>query len=53
LFWENLIGNAWKYTAKKECAVIEFGETEIDGKPAWFVKDSGVGLDMAHADNLQ
>ena len=49
---ENLIGNAWKYTKKKENAVIEFGVADIDGKPAWFVKDNGAGFDMAHAENL-
>lgn len=49
---ENLIGNAWKYTARTEEAVIEFGQTEIDERPAWFVRDNGEGFDMAYADKL-
>ncbi|MCM2358243.1 MAG: PAS domain S-box protein [Geobacteraceae bacterium] len=49
---ENLLGNAWKYTGKREEAVIEFGVTEIDGKPACFVRDNGAGFDMAYADKL-
>ena len=38
--------------ASREEAVIEFGETEIDGKPAWFVRDNGPGFAMADADKL-
>ena len=49
----NLLGNAWKYTAKREQAVIEFGATEIDGKPVYFfVRDNGVGFDKAEAGKL-
>jgi PAS domain S-box-containing protein len=44
---ENLIGNAWKYTGNREEAVIEFGATEIDGKPVYFVRDNGTGFDMS------
>ena len=49
---DNLIGNAWKYTGKREEAVIEFGVTEVEGKPACFVRDNGPGFDMAVADKL-
>lgn len=49
---ENLLGNAWKYTGKKEMPVIEFGMTEVDGSPACFVRDNGAGFDMAMADQL-
>ena len=49
---DNLIGNAWKYTGMREGAVIEFGVTEVDGKPACFVRDNGPGFDMAFADKL-
>lgn len=48
----NLLGNAWKHTGKREMAIIEFGMTEVGGKPAYFVRDNGVGFDMAHADRL-
>ncbi len=49
---ENLLGNAWKHTDKREEAVIEFGVTEVGGQPACYVRDNGVGFDMAHADKL-
>ena len=49
---ENLLGNAWKYTGKEEAARIEFGVTEVAGKPAFFVRDNGVGFDMKGAHKL-
>lgn len=52
LVLDNLIGNAWKYCAREEKAVIEFGVTEVDGQPACFVRDNGPGFDMAHAAKL-
>ncbi|MBC7962106.1 MAG: PAS domain S-box protein [Steroidobacteraceae bacterium] len=48
----NLLGNAWKFTATQEQGIIEFGTTEVDGKPACFVRDNGSGFDMADADKL-
>lgn len=44
----NVIDNAWKFTALKEESRIEMGATSADGEPAFFVKDNGVGFDMAH-----
>lgn len=49
---ENLMGNAWKYTAKHDLANIEFGQTNHEGVPAYFVRDDGAGFDMAFADKL-
>ncbi|WP_051361251.1 ATP-binding protein [Desulfuromonas sp. TF] len=49
---DNFIGNAWKYAGSREGAVIEFGVTEVGGKPAFFVRDNGPGFDMALADKL-
>jgi PAS domain S-box-containing protein len=49
---DNLIGNAWKYSGKREETVIEFGVTEVAGKPACFVRDNGPGFDMAYAEKL-
>lgn len=49
---ENLIGNARKYTGKREEGFIEFGSTEIDGSQAYFVRDNGKGFEMADADKL-
>lgn len=49
---ENLMGNAWKFTAKRSEACIEFGAVEEDGEQVYFVRDNGVGFDMAYADKL-
>ncbi len=48
----NLLGNAWKFTAGNSQAHVEFGVTENEGKPAYFVRDDGAGFDMAYADKL-
>lgn len=52
LVLDNLIGNAWKYCGKQGKALIEFGVTEVDGQPAYFVRDNGPGFDMALAAKL-
>jgi light-regulated signal transduction histidine kinase (bacteriophytochrome) len=49
---ENLIGNAWKFTAREPEAEIEFGVLEQDGKPVYFVRDNGIGFDAAHAERI-
>ena len=49
---ENLLGNAWKFTSKHQSARIEFGVTEYEGKPAYFVRDDGAGFEMPYADKL-
>jgi two-component system sensor histidine kinase/response regulator len=48
----NLIGNAVKYTRKREAAVIEIGLITVNGLPAIFVADNGAGFDMKHAGKL-
>ncbi|MBK6630217.1 MAG: PAS domain S-box protein [Betaproteobacteria bacterium] len=48
----NLLGNAWKYTAKRSEARIELGLDEIDGRHVFFVRDNGAGFDMAHVGKL-
>lgn len=49
---ENLIGNAWKYSAHKPHATIEFGTAPNGAEPTYYVRDDGIGFDMAHADKL-
>jgi PAS domain S-box-containing protein len=49
---ENLIGNAWKYTGKNPAAKIEFGEMPWKNSAAFFIRDNGVGFDMAYAGKL-
>ena len=48
----NLLDNAWKFSGKHSAARIEFGRTEVDGRSAFFVRDNGVGFDMAYAHKL-
>ncbi|HQR99833.1 MULTISPECIES: PAS domain S-box protein [unclassified Polaromonas] len=50
---ENLISNAWKFSAKKTRTEIMIGrETVADQPPVYFVRDNGAGFDMAYADKL-
>ena len=48
----NLVENAWKFTSKTENARIEFGTELKEGKPVMFIRDNGVGFDMAYVDKL-
>jgi PAS domain S-box-containing protein len=47
---ENLIGNAWKFSAGQPRARIEVGGSGERGE--YFVRDNGCGFDMAYADRL-
>jgi PAS domain S-box-containing protein len=50
---ENLLDNAYKFTATRVPARIEFGTSlQADGRVAYFVRDNGIGFDMAYADRL-
>lgn len=49
---ENLLGNAWKFTGKREDARIEFGAATDGGWPVYSVRDNGVGFDMKQAGRL-
>jgi signal transduction histidine kinase len=49
---ENLLGNAWKYTAKRADACIWFEGSEFEGRPAFTVRDNGAGFDMRFSDRL-
>ena len=50
---ENLLGNAWKYTSKQPNPRIEFGMLkENDESIIYYVRDNGVGFDMAYKDKL-
>ncbi len=50
--FDNLVGNAWKFTARVEEARIELGTTEREGERVIFIRDNGAGFDMAHASKL-
>jgi len=49
---ENLLSNAWKYTARTVQPCIEFGAKPRDGEVVYFVRDNGVGFDMQNAQRL-
>jgi PAS domain S-box-containing protein len=57
---ENLLGNAWKFTSKRTDARIKFGVLDPSnddiarqaGKAVYFVRDNGVGFDMAYGEKL-
>lgn len=49
---ENLLSNAWKFTAKTAEAEITVGATSVSGRNTFFVRDNGAGFDMAHASKL-
>ena len=46
---ENLLDNAWKYSARREPAHVEVGCTHPG---VWFVRDDGCGFDMRFVDKL-
>jgi light-regulated signal transduction histidine kinase (bacteriophytochrome) len=50
--FENLIGNAWKFTSTTAHARIEVGSLRDGAHETFFVRDNGAGFDMAYADKL-
>lgn len=45
---ENLLGNAWKFTAQREDALIEFATAPVEDAPVCcYVRDNGAGFDRA------
>jgi PAS domain S-box-containing protein len=49
---QNLLENAWKFSSKEAQAEIEVGRTTMEGEDVFFVRDNGVGFNMAYAKNL-
>jgi PAS domain S-box-containing protein len=49
---DNLIGNAWKFTARRADARIEFGAEAGACEPTFYVRDNGAGFDARHAEKL-
>jgi len=45
----NLLDNAVKFTGPRTPARVEFGQTNNQDSPAFFVRDNGVGFDMAYS----
>jgi signal transduction histidine kinase len=49
---ENLLGNAWKFTAKRAVTQIALRRQDSSGAPVFSVADNGAGFDPAHAGQL-
>ena len=49
---DNLLRNAWKFTAHCTPARIALSAERVNGRRVFCVSDNGVGFDMSHAGNL-
>jgi PAS domain S-box-containing protein len=50
---ENLLGNAWKFTARRKHAKVELGITpSVGSETSFFIKDNGAGFNMENAGKL-
>jgi signal transduction histidine kinase len=52
LVLQNLLGNAFKFSARVPEALIEFGHLIVDGDDVYYVRDNGVGFDTRFAERL-
>jgi PAS domain S-box-containing protein len=50
--WTNLLDNALKFSATRQTALITVGAREAEEGVVYFVRDNGVGFDMAYSDKL-
>jgi signal transduction histidine kinase len=50
--FENLLGNAWKFSSRRAIARIEIGAEEQKGETVYVVRDNGAGFDMAYEKKL-
>jgi len=49
---DNLLGNAWKFTARVADAHIQFGAVSGQAERTFFVRDDGAGFDMTYVAKL-
>jgi signal transduction histidine kinase len=52
IVFENLLGNAWKFSSKKDNPRIVVGVMKEGRREVYFVRDNGAGFDMKYADKL-
>ena len=52
LVLDELLSNAWKFSARARPARIEVGVAQRAGADAYFIRDNGVGFDLARATRL-
>lgn len=50
--FENLLGNAWKFTARQSDARVVVGVDLAERGRTYFVRDNGVGFDMSHVNRI-
>lgn len=49
---DNLLGNAWKFTANTHEPKIAFGKEQREGTEVFVLRDNGAGFDMTYASKL-
>ena len=49
---DNLVGNAWKYSSRKQKVHIQVSSMPHNGTPAFFIQDRGAGFNMEYANKL-
>jgi PAS domain S-box-containing protein len=49
---ENLLSNAWKYTATRVAPHVDIGARQQGGETVYFVRDNGIGFDMQYAHKI-
>ena len=49
---ENLLGNAWKFTARKDAARVRCTAEQLDRHVVYTIDDNGAGFDPAYATRL-
>jgi two-component system, NtrC family, sensor kinase len=52
LVYENLLGNAWKFTSKRDGARVKIGVEAGSDRTTYFVSDNGVGFDMRYVGRI-
>jgi light-regulated signal transduction histidine kinase (bacteriophytochrome) len=50
--WQNLIGNALKFSARAAAPRVEIGGARANGRTEYYVRDNGAGFDPRYADKL-
>ncbi|MBX7152939.1 PAS domain S-box protein [bacterium] len=50
--WQNLIGNAFKFSSVRERPIIEIGAFHRPNEWVYYVRDNGVGFDSAYTHKL-
>ena len=49
---QNLLGNSWKYSVRRDEARIQLTTVQVNGERAFVVRDNGAGFDMKYVDKL-